>query len=58
MHFITDTITTITYIVTIASIIAAFTPSKKDDAWIDKLFGYIDLLALNFKIKIYHKENK
>jgi len=58
MHFITDTITTITYIVTIASIIAAFTPSTKDDAWIDKLFGYIDLLALNFKIKIYHKENK
>jgi hypothetical protein len=50
MHFITDTITTITYIVTIASIIAAFTPSTKDDAWIDKLFGYIDLLALNFKI--------
>tara|TARA_R110002050_G_scaffold270002_1_gene412893 strand:+ start:95 stop:271 length:177 start_codon:yes stop_codon:yes gene_type:complete len=58
MHFITDTITTITYIVTIASIIAAFTPSTKDDVWIDKLFGYIDLLALNFKIKIYHKENK
>jgi hypothetical protein len=50
MDFITDIITTITYIVTTASIIAAFTPSPKDDAWIDKLFGYIDLLALNFKI--------
>lgn len=58
MDFITDIITTITYIVTTASIIAAFTPSPKDDAWIDKLFGYIDLLALNFKIKIYQKENK
>lgn len=58
MDFILEVITTITYIVTAASIIAACTPNKIDDAWIDKLFGYIDLLALNFKIKIYQKENK
>jgi len=56
MDFILETITKITYIVTAASIIAAFTESKKDDMWIDKLLGYVDLLALNFKIKIYHKE--
>ena len=58
MNFITDTITSITYIVTTASIIAACTPNKIDDGWINKLFSYIDILALNFKIKIYQKENK
>jgi tryptophan-rich sensory protein len=51
MDFILDIITTITYVVTGASLIAAWTPSEKDDKWINKLFGYIDLLALNFKIK-------
>ena len=50
MDFLLEVITTITYIVTTASIIAAFTPSQKDDAWINKLFSYIDLFALNFKI--------
>ena len=56
MDFILETITRITYIVTAASIIAAFTESKKDDIWIDKLLGYVDLLALNFKITINRKE--
>jgi hypothetical protein len=56
MDFILETITRITYIVTAASIIAAFTESKKDDMWIDKLLGYVDLLALNFKITINRKE--
>jgi hypothetical protein len=56
MDFILETITKITYIVTAASIIAAFTESKKDDIWIDKLLGYVDLLALNFKITINRKE--
>ena len=56
MDFILETITRITYIVTAASIIAAFTESKKDDIWIDKLLGYIDLLALNFKITINRRE--
>ena len=56
MDFILETITRITYIVTAASIIAAFTESKKDDIWIDKLLSYVDLLALNFKITINRKE--
>ena len=56
MDFIIEVITTITYIVTAASIIAAFTESKKDDIWIDKLLSYVDLLALNFKITINRKE--
>jgi hypothetical protein len=56
MNFILEIITTITYIVTAASIIAACTPNKIDDGWINKLFSYIDILALNFKIKITKKE--
>jgi hypothetical protein len=51
MEFIVDLITTCTYIVTIASIIAAYTPSEKDDRWISKLYGYLDIIALNFKIR-------
>jgi len=52
MDFILEVITKITYIVTTASIIAACTPNNIDDGWINNLFSYIDILALNFKIKI------
>ena len=37
----------ITTIVTVASLIAAATPTPKDDAWIGKLYKFIDMLALN-----------
>ena len=37
----------ITTIVTIASIVAASTPTPKDDVWIGKLYKLIDLLAVN-----------
>ena len=37
----------ITMIVTAASLIAASTPTPKDDVWIGKLYKMIDLLALN-----------
>ena len=37
----------ITNIVTVASIIAASTPTPKDDEWIGKLYKLIDLLAVN-----------
>ena len=37
----------ITSIVTIASIVAASTPTPKDDEWIGKLYKLIDLLAVN-----------
>jgi|TARA_R110000803_G_scaffold191462_1_gene254127 hypothetical protein len=37
----------ITTIVTVASIVAASTPTPKDDAWIGKLYKFVDLLALN-----------
>ena len=37
----------VTTIVTVASLIAASTPTPKDDAWIGKLYKFVDLLALN-----------
>ena len=42
-----DMIMWITTIVTVASIVAASTPTPKDDVWIGKLYKFIDLLALN-----------
>tara|TARA_R110000765_G_scaffold416858_1_gene518955 strand:+ start:110 stop:274 length:165 start_codon:yes stop_codon:yes gene_type:complete len=40
-------ISVITIIVTAASLIAASTPTPKDDVWIGKFYKLIDLLALN-----------
>ena len=40
-------INTVTTIVTVASIIAASTPTPKDDEWIAKLYKFVDLLAIN-----------
>jgi len=37
----------VTTIVTISSLIAASTPTPKDDVWIGKLYKFIDMLALN-----------
>ena len=37
----------VTAIVTISSLIAASTPTPKDDVWIGKLYKVIDMLALN-----------
>ena len=37
----------VTMIVTVASIVAASTPTPKDDVWIGKLYKFVDLLALN-----------
>ena len=42
-----DLIMWVTTIVTVASLIAAATPTPKDDAWIGKLYKFVDLLALN-----------
>lgn len=36
-----------TAVIAVASIIAALTPTPKDDAWIAKLYRVIDILALN-----------
>ena len=47
MNILFDLITAVTLIVTLASIVAASTPTPKDDEWIGKLYKLIDTLALN-----------
>ena len=47
MEFIFNLITWVTIIVTVASLIAASTPTPKDDGWISKLYKLVDFLALN-----------
>tara|TARA_R110002020_G_scaffold260496_1_gene474717 strand:- start:402 stop:581 length:180 start_codon:yes stop_codon:yes gene_type:complete len=47
MEMVFNLITWITIIVTVSSIIAASTPTPKDDVWIGKLYKIIDLLAFN-----------
>ena len=40
-------VTVVMLIVTVSSIIAALTPTPKDDVWIGKLYKFIDFCALN-----------
>ena len=47
MEMLINAITWITIIVTVASLIAASTPTPKDDVWIGNLYKLVDLLALN-----------
>jgi len=47
MEMIVSALTYITMIVTVASLVAASTPTPKDDAWIGKLYKFVDVLALN-----------
>jgi|TARA_R100000541_G_scaffold21159_1_gene30996 hypothetical protein len=47
MEMLINAISWITIIVTVASLVAASTPTPKDDIWIGKLYKFIDLLALN-----------
>ena len=47
MSSIFTMISVLTMIVTVASLIAASTPTPKDDVWIGKIYKLVDLLALN-----------
>tara|TARA_R100001510_G_C7484024_1_gene94758 strand:+ start:284 stop:457 length:174 start_codon:yes stop_codon:yes gene_type:complete len=47
MEILANVVGIITAIVTVSSIVAAITPTPKDDIWIGKLYKLIDLLALN-----------
>ena len=47
MGFISDLVMWVTAIVTVSSIIAAVTPTPKDDAMMGKFYKVIELLALN-----------
>lgn len=42
-----EIVTIVTTIVTVASIVAAVTPTPKDDEWMSKFYSFIDLLAIN-----------
>jgi hypothetical protein len=50
-NWISDLLISISIIISLASILATLTPSERDDKWISKLFDYLDLVALNFKVK-------
>lgn len=47
MEMILNALSWITIVVTVASLVAASTPTPKDDVWIGKLYKFLDLLALN-----------
>tara|TARA_R100001129_G_C5220483_1_gene219499 strand:- start:41 stop:205 length:165 start_codon:yes stop_codon:yes gene_type:complete len=47
MDMLVDLVSILTLIVTVASIVAASTPTPKDDEWIGKLYKMVDLLAIN-----------
>tara|TARA_R100000995_G_C3438316_1_gene102004 strand:+ start:143 stop:310 length:168 start_codon:yes stop_codon:yes gene_type:complete len=51
LNWISDLLVGLSVVICIASILSTLTPSEKDDKWIGKLYGYLDLIALNFKIK-------
>jgi hypothetical protein len=47
LQLITDIANIATAIIAISSIIAALTPTPKDDVWISKLYRIIDIMAVN-----------
>ena len=47
MEMIVNALSWITIVVTVASLVAASTPTPKDDVWVGKLYKFLDLLALN-----------
>ena len=47
LQLISDLAVIAPMVVTVCSIIAALTPTPKDDQWIAKLYRFIDILAIN-----------
>tara|TARA_A100000172_G_scaffold75829_1_gene58869 strand:- start:3908 stop:4114 length:207 start_codon:yes stop_codon:yes gene_type:complete len=47
MDLIMNLISIVTTVVTVASIVAASTPTPKDDEIVAKIYKFIDLLAIN-----------
>ena len=47
METIPDIANIATAVISVASIIAAVTPTPKDDVWIAKLYRFIDIMAIN-----------
>ena len=56
-----DILNIVAYVIAIASIIAAITPVKKDDAKMAKVMKYVDMLSLNIgavKTRLGQQEKK
>jgi hypothetical protein len=51
LNWISDLLISLSVVISLASILATLTPSERDDKWISKLYGYLDIIALNFKVK-------
>jgi len=47
METIADIANIATAVISVASIVAALTPTPKDDIWIAKVYRFIDILAIN-----------
>jgi len=47
MEIIANIIAICMTIITVSSIVAACTPTPKDDVWIGKLYKFVDMCALN-----------
>jgi len=47
MEYIFDVFNVLTAAVTLASAIAALTPTPQDDAWVAKAYKLLDIIALN-----------
>ena len=47
LQLISDLAAIAPMVVTVCSIIAAVTPTPQDDAWMAKLYKFIDILAIN-----------
>jgi hypothetical protein len=47
MDVIADIANIATAVISVASVIAALTPTPKDDEWMAKLYRFIDILAIN-----------
>jgi hypothetical protein len=51
LDWISNLLISLSIVISLASILATLTPSERDDKWISKLFDYLDIIALNFKVK-------
>jgi len=47
MDTIADIANIATAVISVASVIAALTPTPKDDVWMAKVYRFIDILAIN-----------
>ena len=47
MQVLADLVSVAPMVIRVGSIIAAVTPTPKDDAWMAKLYRFIDIMAVN-----------